>query len=157
MWTSAHAKRLVFLVHRWTGVAACVLMALWLFSGVVMLFVGYPKLQPTERLQALPSEPWPDLPVEAALKQSQSADKVQQIMLTTIAGRPSYRLKEADGTLRWLMPARALLCRRPTTQRPCAAPRCSCPEQMECCKVARKTIAGRIPPRSIPIGLSSRS
>lgn len=102
MWTSAHAKRFVFLVHRWTGVGACVLMALWLFSGVVMLFVGYPKLQPIERLQALPSlSPGQTyLPVEAALKQSQSADKVQQIMLTTIAGRPSYRLREADGTLR---------------------------------------------------------
>ncbi|MEN2385502.1 PepSY domain-containing protein [Comamonas sp. A7-5] len=102
MWTSAQAKRLVFLVHRWTGVGACVLMALWLFSGVVMLFVGYPKLLPTERLQALPSLSTGQsyLPVEAALKQSQSADKVQQIVLTTIAGRPSYRLKEADGTLR---------------------------------------------------------
>lgn len=102
MWTSAHAKRFVFLVHRWTGVGACVLMALWLFSGVVMLFVGYPKLQPIERLQALPSlSPGQTyLPVEAALKQSQSPDKVQQIMLTTIAGRPSYRLREADGTLR---------------------------------------------------------
>ena len=79
MWTSAQAKRLVFLVHRWTGVGACVLMALWLFSGVVMLFVGYPKLLPTERLQALPSLSTGQsyLPVEAALKQSQSADKVQ--------------------------------------------------------------------------------
>lgn len=67
-----------------------------------MLFVGYPKLQPIERLQALPSlSPGQTyLPVEAALKQSQSPDKVQQIMLTTIAGRPSYRLREADGTLR---------------------------------------------------------
>lgn len=102
MWTSAHAKRLVFLVHRWTGVAACVLMALWVFSGVVMLFVGYPKLLPTEHLQALPSLSTNQtyLSVEAVLKQSQSAAKVQQIMLTTIAGRPSYRLQEADGTLR---------------------------------------------------------
>ncbi len=49
MWSISHAKRLVFLVHRWTGVAACVLMALWVLSGIVMLFVGYPKLQPAER------------------------------------------------------------------------------------------------------------
>lgn len=102
MWTSAHAKRLVFLVHRWTAVAACVLMALWVFSGVVMLFVGYPKLLPSEHLRALPSLSTGQccLPVEAALNHSPSPDKVQQITLTTIAGRPSYRLKEADGTLR---------------------------------------------------------
>jgi uncharacterized iron-regulated membrane protein len=102
MWTSAHAKRLVFLVHRWTGVAACVLMAFWVFSGVVMLFVGYPKLLPTEHLQAQPSLSTNQtyLSVEAALNQSQSAANVQHIVLTTIAGRPRYRLKEADGTLK---------------------------------------------------------
>lgn len=33
-------KRLTYLVHRWTGMGACVLMALWFVSGVVMLFVG---------------------------------------------------------------------------------------------------------------------
>ena len=27
---AARAKRLTYLIHRWTGVAACVLMALWL-------------------------------------------------------------------------------------------------------------------------------
>ncbi|WP_028601121.1 PepSY domain-containing protein [Ottowia thiooxydans] len=102
MWSASRAKRLVFLVHRWTGVAACLLMALWVFSGVVMLFVGYPKLLPTERLAALPplsAQPC-CVPVEAALLQSRAPDKVQQIVLTTIAGRPSYRLKEEGGTLR---------------------------------------------------------
>ncbi|MEB5966978.1 MULTISPECIES: PepSY domain-containing protein [Comamonas] len=102
MWTSAHAKRLVFLVHRWTAVAACVPMSLWVFSGVVMLFVGYPKLLPTEHLRALPSLSTGQccLPVEAALKHSPTPEEVQQITLTTIAGRPSYRLRQTDGTLR---------------------------------------------------------
>ena len=60
---SARAKRMTFLVHRWTGVLMCVLMALWFVSGVVMLFVGYPKLTPWERmggLPALPTGPWTD-------------------------------------------------------------------------------------------------
>ena len=46
---SARAKRLTYLIHRWTGVAACVLMALWFVSGIVMLFIGYPKLTPCEK------------------------------------------------------------------------------------------------------------
>lgn len=102
MWSVAHAKRFVFLVHRWTGVAACVLMALWVFSGVVMLFVGYPKLLPAERLAALPSLSGIQCcaPVEAALRHSLAPQAVQQITLTTIAGRPSYRIKEGDGALR---------------------------------------------------------
>ena len=102
MWSAAHAKRWVFLVHRWTGVAACVLMALWVFSGAVMLFVGYPKLLPSERLRALPSLASAEccVPVEDALRHTRSPATVQQITLTTIAGRPSYRIKEGDGTLR---------------------------------------------------------
>lgn len=101
MWTAARAKRFVFLVHRWTGVAMCVLIALWVMSGAVMLFVGYPKLLPTERLGALPVL-YADrccVPVEAALRHSPSPDAVEQITLTTIAGRPSYRIGEGDGSL----------------------------------------------------------
>ncbi len=96
---SAHAKRLVYLIHRWTGIVTCVLMALWLVSGIVMLFVGYPKLLPLERLSALP--PLPDagccIPVSRALAASRDAQAVRGITLTTVAGRPVYRLREGDG------------------------------------------------------------
>lgn len=111
MWTAAHAKRLVFLVHRWTGVAVCVLMALWVVSGVVMLFVGYPKLLPAERLAQLPPLPSAGccVPVEAALRHSLAPESVQQITLTTIAGRPSYRLKDGDGSLRVVYASTGLL------------------------------------------------
>jgi hypothetical protein len=42
-------KRWLFLLHRWLGIPLCVLMALWFLSGMVMLYVGYPKLTPAER------------------------------------------------------------------------------------------------------------
>lgn len=47
-------KRWFYLVHRWLGVALCLLMAMWFVSGVVMMYVGYPKLTEAERLQHLP-------------------------------------------------------------------------------------------------------
>ena len=102
MRSAPKAKRWVFLVHRWTGVAACVLMALWVFSGAVMLFVGYPKLLPAQRLGSLPSLATAGccLPVEDALRHSRAPGAVQQITLTTIAGQPRYRIKEGDGALR---------------------------------------------------------
>ena len=37
-------KRLLFLIHRWAGVVLCLFMAMWFVSGVVMMYVGYPKL-----------------------------------------------------------------------------------------------------------------
>jgi hypothetical protein len=49
-----HAKRWLFLLHRWLGVLLCVFFAMWFVSGVVMMYVGYPKLTPAERLEHLP-------------------------------------------------------------------------------------------------------
>lgn len=48
-----HAKRWLYLVHRWAGVVLCTFFAMWFFSGVVMMYVGYPKLTATERLEHL--------------------------------------------------------------------------------------------------------
>ena len=48
-------KRWLYLGHRWLGIALCAFFAMWFFSGMVMMYVGYPKLTPAERLQHLPS------------------------------------------------------------------------------------------------------
>ncbi|MFZ2297247.1 MAG: PepSY domain-containing protein, partial [Aquabacterium sp.] len=50
-----HMKRWLFLIHRWLGIVACAFFAMWFISGVVMMYVGYPKLTEAERLQHLPS------------------------------------------------------------------------------------------------------
>ncbi|MGV8195858.1 PepSY domain-containing protein, partial [Pseudomonas aeruginosa] len=47
-------KRYLYLWHRWLGIGCCLLMVLWFVSGMVMLYVGYPKLTPLERLAHLP-------------------------------------------------------------------------------------------------------
>ncbi len=52
-----HAKRWLFLAHRWLGVLLCAFFAMWFVSGVVMMYVGYPKLTPAERLRHLPPLP----------------------------------------------------------------------------------------------------
>src|SRR5690606_23024317 len=92
-------KRMVYLVHRWAGVAACILMALWFVSGVVMLFIGYPKLMPQERLHNLPvlQAAGCCLPVEQALRLADKPEAVQEVVLTSIAGKPHYRLRQGNG------------------------------------------------------------
>lgn len=45
-------KRWLYLAHRWLGITLCIFMALWFLSGVVMMYVGYPKLTQSERLHA---------------------------------------------------------------------------------------------------------
>ncbi len=39
-----HPKRWPFLVHRWLGIALSWLFVCWFVSGMVMMYVGHPKL-----------------------------------------------------------------------------------------------------------------
>jgi hypothetical protein len=41
--------RSFILIHRYLGIAVGVLMAMWCLSGVVMMYVGYPELDPATR------------------------------------------------------------------------------------------------------------
>lgn len=101
MWSGVHLKRFIYLFHRWSGIGFCLLILLWLVSGVVMLFIGYPKLLPQERLRALPALEAPGccVPAEAALVHSRAPEQVQELKLTSIGGQLRYRLHEGDGAL----------------------------------------------------------
>lgn len=90
----SRAKRGALLVHRWTGILMGVLMALWFASGMVMLFVGYPKLAPWERLAALPALPAQGCCVEPAALSG--VERASRLVLTTIGGQPRY-VMTADG------------------------------------------------------------
>ncbi|MBD8675357.1 PepSY domain-containing protein [Massilia sp. CFBP 13721] len=92
-------KRNVLLVHRWTGVLMCVLMALWFASGMVMLFVGYPKLTPWERLGSLPALAQAGCCVspERALAHSRAPGEIKGLVLTSVRNHPVYVVTEADG------------------------------------------------------------
>lgn len=50
---STRAKRWLYLIHRWAGIVLCLFFAMWFVSGVVMMYVGYPKLTPHERMTHL--------------------------------------------------------------------------------------------------------
>ena len=92
-------KRYLYLWHRWLGILLCLFMALWFVSGVVMLFVGYPKLTPAEHLQRLPPLAREDccLPLEAVLQAGNREQAPQRLRLTSIGGAPHYLLNYPDG------------------------------------------------------------
>src|SRR5450432_3048557 len=45
--------RALILVHRWLGIAFCLLFAMWFASGIVMHFVPFPALTEAERIDGL--------------------------------------------------------------------------------------------------------
>src|SRR5262249_37845481 len=57
--TMAHGLwRALVVLHRYLGVAVGLLMALWFVSGIVMMYVGFPRLTEAERLRTLSPVPW---------------------------------------------------------------------------------------------------
>ena len=85
-------KRSLFLVHRWLGILLCMFMALWFLSGVVMMYVGYPKLTLQERLGSLPTldSAVCCVSVREALKALPADSALRGLRLTSIAGLPTY-------------------------------------------------------------------
>lgn len=86
-------KRWLYLAHRWLGIALAVPMAAWFLSGIVMLYVGYPKLTDAERRAALPALADADccVPLAAALAAAGTSEAGSGAWrLTSVAGAPRY-------------------------------------------------------------------
>lgn len=85
-------KRLLFLSHRWLGIVLCLFMALWFLSGVVMMYVGYPKLGAAERLSALPALPEATccVGVDRILGVLPPGAQPRSLRLTSVAGQPTF-------------------------------------------------------------------
>jgi len=89
-------KRLLFLTHRWLGIALCLFMAMWFFSGVVMMYVGYPKLTAAERLERLPAiDPAAcciGLGEAIRAAGAGTGEQPKEVRLTSVAAMPRYVL-----------------------------------------------------------------
>lgn len=86
-------KRWLFLIHRWLGIVACLFMLLWFVSGVVMMYVGYPKLTSSERLARLPELDGSRccISVGDAARALPPDVTPTSIMLTSAGARPQYQ------------------------------------------------------------------
>lgn len=95
----SRAKRLLFLAHRWLGIVLCLFFAMWFVSGVVMMYVGYPKLTESERLHHLPPlrATAPMLAPHTALERAGVTGLLASLRLAVASGgRPVYLAEPAD-------------------------------------------------------------
>jgi hypothetical protein len=92
-------KRWLYLAHRWLGLGMCMLFTAWFATGVIMMYVEYPELTEQERLAALPSldAARVRVPVEVAAAAAGVGPDFASVALTTVMGRPAYRLRAATG------------------------------------------------------------
>ncbi|MXX61342.1 MAG: PepSY domain-containing protein [Holophagales bacterium] len=93
-------KRLLYLSHRWLGIGMCGVLAMWCVSGVVMMYVGFPELTRDEYYDGL--EPLAvdrvNVGLEWPLGLADSEAGIEQLLLTSSAGRPVYLLKLEGGS-----------------------------------------------------------
>lgn len=92
----ASPRRWLYLAHRWLGIVLCLFMAMWFFSGIVMMYVGYPKLTPAERLERLP---------DLALPEGCCVGPAQAARIAGLAGHgaPELRLAMVGDRARWIV------------------------------------------------------
>jgi hypothetical protein len=82
-------------VHRWLGVTLCLFMAAWFASGAVLIYVPFPSLTPSERLERA-SEVEPStvkLTPTGAIRASGLVQPIDSIRLVARDARPLYVLK----------------------------------------------------------------
>ncbi len=88
-------RRWLYLSHRWLGIFMCLLVAMWFFSGVVMMYVGFPSLTRAERLAALPELEQDKLrfgPAEL-MRRLDPAQTIEELRLTSVLGRPAWLMR----------------------------------------------------------------
>ena len=89
-------KKLLYLSHRWLGIAMCLLIAMWFASGMVMMYVGFPELTQDEYYAGL--EPLAAKRInrspEEILAGTSADTAIEQLLLTSSGKRPVYLLKQ---------------------------------------------------------------
>ena len=90
--------RALVLIHRWLGIAFCLLFAMWFASGLVMHFVPYPSLEESERIAGLSAFNLQEVIAPAAALKALEVHKVRRMRLVNVGGVPTYIGPRSDGT-----------------------------------------------------------
>jgi hypothetical protein len=88
-------RRWLIYIHRWLGIAGCLVFLAWFVSGVIMMYERMPRLTPEERLARLERLDTSRLatPLSAALDHVGGAP--EQIRIGMAGSRPVYRIRAA--------------------------------------------------------------
>ncbi|KTR83748.1 hypothetical protein NS277_07195 [Novosphingobium barchaimii] len=92
------AKWWLYWLHRWTGIALCVLFAVWFVSGVVMMYVPFPSFRAEERVAGAAPIDWRQVKIgpAAALAAVGSKHFPDEFRLEMAGGEPVYRISSKD-------------------------------------------------------------
>src|SRR3569623_3542252 len=87
----------IVLLHRWLGIAFCLLFAMWFATGIVMHFVPFPSLTEAERFAGL--SPVDRAEVKIAVADAVTASGIadaRRVRLIQLCDGPVYIVSGAD-------------------------------------------------------------
>jgi hypothetical protein len=92
-------RRWLLLGHRWLGIVTGLFLALWIGSGLVMLYVPFPSLGRAEKLERLVPLAWDRVRIgpDAALAAAGRSGVPTAFGLEMRGKEPVYRIAAADG------------------------------------------------------------
>jgi hypothetical protein len=92
-------RRWLYIGHRWIGIVTCLLFVMWFVSGVVMMYVAFPRLTEPERLAALPALDWTEVIVtpDRAMAAAGLKRYPRELRLDMLDDEPVYRIAGWDG------------------------------------------------------------
>ena len=95
-------KRLMpalIVVHRYLGLAFCLIFLIWFASGIVMIYKRMPEFGADERLVLLPALDASTIHVtpQQALETALLGDAPRRVVLTSVQSRPAYRFVVPGG------------------------------------------------------------
>jgi len=88
-------KKLAIFVHRWVGVAFCLLFMWWFVSGIFMMYWDYPSVTEADRLERAPVLDPADVKLspEQAYAGLDMNDPPTAVRLASFDGRPAYHFR----------------------------------------------------------------
>jgi hypothetical protein len=93
MLVSVFIKRSLVFIHRWLGIALCVVFLLWFPSGIGMMYWSYPDISRDDRLERSPALDSSTIALSPAdALKTLGLDDAGGVRLDTFDGRPVYRI-----------------------------------------------------------------
>ena len=91
-------RRWLILIHRWLGIGAALLFAVWFASGLVMVYHPYPSLEAAERLAGQAPLDWSKVKVTpAAALALGGTSGLQKLVLEMRGGQPIWKVVPEEG------------------------------------------------------------
>jgi sulfite reductase alpha subunit-like flavoprotein/uncharacterized iron-regulated membrane protein len=91
-------QRVIITIHRWIGIAVCIMVMTWFISGIVLAYVPFPKMSAQQKLGYLQPLDWGEVTVSpgAAMAAAGLSEFPKDLRLEMSGGRPVYRIKNWD-------------------------------------------------------------